>query len=151
MIFIITVFCSMILFLTPCAAATGTSGDAPSFTLALFKMIFALSLVLGLIFLALHVAKRFKVLQEKTYGGDLIKVLSIKGLAPRKYISVVEIGEEIVVLGMSENSINVLTKIDKQKMTENQDGSGINRTTDSGRFSFSGLINRSQIKGPKLW
>lgn len=125
------------------AAAAGTGNDAPSLAMAMIKMFFALIMVIGLILLALHGAKRLKVLQERTTGANIIKVLATKVLAPRKYVSVIEVGGEIVVVGMSESSINVLTKMEKQKIIEDinscdgQGGSGEKRV-------FSQLLKRYQ-------
>jgi flagellar biogenesis protein FliO len=77
-------------------------------------MIFALAMVLGLFFLALHGARKVRVMQEKACGSNLIKILATKGIAPKKYVSVIEVGGEIIVLGMSEGSVSLLTRMDRE-------------------------------------
>ncbi|MDQ7837842.1 MAG: flagellar biosynthetic protein FliO [Thermodesulfobacteriota bacterium] len=98
------------------ASAAGSGADVPGLVGVLCKMIFALAMVLGLFFLALHGARKLRVLQEKACGGNLIKILATKGIAPKKYVSVIEVGGEIIVLGMSEGSVSLLTRMDRAQI-----------------------------------
>ncbi len=97
-------------------ADSGT--DVPGLIGVIFKMIFALAMVLGLFFLALHGARKLRALQEKACGSNLIKILATKGIAPKKYVSVIEVGGEIIVLGMSESSVSLLTRMDRSQILQ---------------------------------
>ncbi len=120
----------MVLFLVLCILAFpaavlgapvpvgGEGGDAPSLAVALIKMLFALIMVLGLLLLGLHGVRKMKSLQEKAYGGDMVKVLTTKGLAPKKYVSVIEVGGEVMVLGLSETSVTLLGKMNKERLAQ---------------------------------
>ncbi len=77
-----------------------------------FKMLFALSLVLGLLFLLVRVLKRTPLIRKDLPTDFDIRVLTTKPIAPRKFISLVEIGGEVLALGISEAQVSYLTKIE---------------------------------------
>ena len=83
-----------------------------------FKMLFALSLVLGLLFLLVRVLKRTPLIRKDFPTDDDIRVLTTKPISPRKYISLVEIGGEVLALGISEAQISYLTKIENPEWLE---------------------------------
>jgi flagellar protein FliO/FliZ len=77
-----------------------------------FKMMMTLSVVLGLIYLLFFGFKKY-VLKNTVFGGGgkLIQVVSTNYLAPKKNISLVEVAGEILVLGISDQNISLLTSI----------------------------------------
>ena len=77
-----------------------------------FKMAMTLSMVLGLIFLLFFGFKKY-VLKNTMFGGGgkLVQVLSTNFLAPKKNITLVEVAGEILVLGISDQNISLLTSI----------------------------------------
>ncbi len=83
-----------------------------------FKMLFALSLVLGLLFLLVRVLKRTPLVRKDLPADFDIRVLTTKPISPRKYISLVEIGGEVLALGISEAQISYLTKIENPEWLE---------------------------------
>lgn len=83
-----------------------------------FKMLFALSLVLGLLFLLVRVLKRTPLVRKDLPADFDIRVLTTKPISPRKYISLVEIGGEVLALGISESQISYLTKIENPEWLE---------------------------------
>jgi flagellar biogenesis protein FliO len=85
---------------------------------AALKMLLALGVVLGLLFVLLRVLKQTPW-ARKDQGADFsIRVLTTQLIAPRKYISLVEIGGEVLALGVSEAQINYLTKIEHPELLE---------------------------------
>ena len=92
------------------SAGLGSSG---------FKMIMTLSVVLGLIFLLFYGFKKY-VLKNTVFGGGqkLIQVVSTNYLAPKKNISLIEVAGEILVLGVSDQSISLLTSIREPERIE---------------------------------
>ena len=77
-----------------------------------FKMAMTLSMVLGLIFLLFFGFKKY-VLKNTMFGGGgkLVQVLSTNFLAPKKNITLVEVAGEVLVLGISDQNISLLTSI----------------------------------------
>lgn len=124
------------------ASPAGSGADAPSLIGVIFKMIFALTMVLGLFFLALHGARKLRALQEKACGSNLIKILATKGIAPKKYVSVIEVGGEIIVLGMSESSVSLLTKMDRSQILPSSGGPGEDKHENDGKALFRFLMPR---------
>ena len=74
-------------------------------------MVTTLSLVLGLIFLLFFGFKKYVLKNTAFGGGKLVQVLSTNFLAPKKNIALVEVAGEILVLGVSDQNISLLTSI----------------------------------------
>lgn len=97
------------------------------------KMFSMLALVLGIIFLLFFGFKKF-VLKNTVFGGGekLVNVLGSGFLGPKKNIVLVEVAGEVLVLGMSQDHIALLTsitdqeKIEEIKSTGGKGGSGLN-------------------------
>lgn len=83
---------------------------APSFLGSSLKMAAALAFVIGVLLL-LYAASRkgFGVLPQKK--GGLIQVLETRPLGGRKFLCVVKVRNEELLLGMSNDRIECLTKI----------------------------------------
>jgi flagellar protein FliO/FliZ len=75
------------------------------------RMVTTLSLVLGLIFLLFFGFKKYVLKNTAFGGGKLVQVLSTNFLGPKKNIALVEVAGEILVLGVSEQNISLLTSI----------------------------------------
>lgn len=91
--------------------------DLVSTTVKTFAMF---ALVLGLMFLVFYLFKRF-VLKNTVFGGNdkLIQVLGTGFLGPKKNIVLVEVAGEVLVLGMSNDNISLLSQIqDKEKIEQ---------------------------------
>jgi len=87
-------------------------------TWTIFKMMF----VLGMICLSLILVARM-LKKNRTLAGDAgdhsgIRVLSTQYLAPQKYISLVDVGGEVLAIGISESQITFLTKIENREFVE---------------------------------
>ncbi len=86
-------------------------------TWAIIKMI----LVLGTILLALFFLSRLVRGRRMGNGGGTdsgIRVLASQCLAPQKYISLVEVGGEVLALGISEHHISLLTKVENREFIQ---------------------------------
>ena len=82
-----------------------------SFLSSGLRMVTTLSLVLGLIFLLFFGFKKYVLKNTAFGGGKLVQVLSTNFLAPKKNIALVEVAGEILVLGVSDQNISLLTSI----------------------------------------
>jgi len=94
---------------------------------ATVKMILALGAVLALLWGLLRLCKRIP------WGGAVpgadagIRVLTSKAIAPQKYVSLVEVGGEILALGVTSQQITFLTKVENQEMVKKNLFPGENR------------------------
>lgn len=88
-----------------------SSKDSGLFSASL-KMASTLGLVLGLMFVVFHLFKKFG-LKNSVFGGEgkPIKVLSTGFLAPRKSIALVEVAGDILVVGISNDQISLLSNV----------------------------------------
>ncbi len=91
--------------------------DPVAITVKTFTMF---ALVLALMFLVFFVFKKY-VLKNTIFGGNekFVRVLGTGFLGPKKSIVMVEVAGEVLVLGISNDNISLLTQIqDKEKIEE---------------------------------
>jgi len=85
---------------------------------ATLKMILALAGVLVLLWGLVRLFKRWPVGNMNAGADGGIRVLTTKLIAPQKYISLVEIGGEVLALGVTSQQITFLSKIENQEMVK---------------------------------
>ena len=86
-------------------------------TWAILKMVLALGMVCMVLFFVARLLKRTGVRRDWPSDSG-IRLLATQSIAPRQYISLVEIGEEVLALGISETQITFLTKIENKEFME---------------------------------
>lgn len=80
---------------------------------SLLKMISALLLVLGIILLSAYGARRFLHSRLRHWRREsLIHVLSTTYLGPKKEVSVIEVGGEYLVVGVTPSQISLLARLE---------------------------------------
>ena len=85
---------------------------APDIVSTAFQMLTALGIVLGGLLVAFYFMKRFL---KRDIGGSkeqLIKVIASQYIGIKKNISLIEIPGSILVVGVSNDNISLLTKIE---------------------------------------
>jgi len=89
------------------------------------KMISMFAVVLGLMFLIFFGFKKY-VLKNTAFGGGdkLVSVLGTWFLGPKKNIALVEVAGEVLVLGVSQENITLLTSITNDEKIEEIKNSG---------------------------
>ena len=93
------------------AAPTSLSGGAGG---TLLRLGLGLVIVIGLIALVWYVMKRiqrakYPALEER--GDSLIDVVATTSIGPGRALHLVRVGEEIVLVGATDNSVNVIARI----------------------------------------
>lgn len=73
----------------------------------IIKLIFPLFLMVGLLYGVMLLIKKYSPKSNKISSSNL-RVLSTLSLMPKKYISVVKVNNKVLILGVSEQSINLL-------------------------------------------
>lgn len=101
---------------TAVLAADGTApltSGADSFSLvaAIFKALGALLLILGLMLLMAKLFRKFGTKVGLSQGA-MINILETRMLGPKKQLTVVEIGGEVLVVGVTDQQINLVTRLD---------------------------------------
>ena len=84
----------------------------PDIMATAFQMLMALGIVLGGVFVVYYFLKRFL---KRDIGGSkepLIKVIASQYIGFKKNISLVEVAGSILVVGVSNDNISLLTKIE---------------------------------------
>jgi len=112
---------------------------------AVVKMIVALGIVSTLLILLAKILRRTRMAKGGLLFDSGIKILTTQGIAPQKYISLVEIGGEVFALGISETQITLLTKIENRDFLEKMRGKGVTKA-----IPFSVLQSLPlRYKGPR--
>ena len=88
-----------------------TAPDALTSTL---QMLTALAVVLGGLFVIVYFLKRFLRKDVGGTGNPLIRVIANQYIGVKKNIALVEVPGTVLVLGISNDRINLLTKIEEQ-------------------------------------
>jgi flagellar protein FliO/FliZ len=97
--------------------AEATTLAQPDLFSSAIKTFSALALILAVILIGLYLVKRFWPRGSGLLNTDrLIRVITTSPIAPKKMISVVEVGEDILVLGLTDTNITMLTKVTDEQV-----------------------------------
>jgi flagellar protein FliO/FliZ len=88
------------------------------------KMILGLGVCLVLLYLFVRVMKKTSIGRGDLPADSGIRLLATKPIAPQKYVSLVEIGGEVLALGISETQITLLTKIENREFVDKMSARG---------------------------
>ncbi len=108
------------------------------------KMIASLAFVLSGILLVYWVFKKFLWKGTTAFGGgNLIKTLATSYLGQKKAVSIIEVAGELLVLGISDNHVSLLTKIeDRTRIEEIRKACGHKHSSPS----FEDRLKRVSLK-----
>jgi flagellar biosynthetic protein FliO len=99
------------LYSTALAAPPLPGTETPDFFSAGLKMTGALILTIGGLLLLLYFLRRLGLSKSGIAGGQgLIRILATKPLTPKTYITLVEIGDTVLTLGVTGENISCLDK-----------------------------------------
>jgi len=76
----------------------------------IIRIIFLLLFVLGLMYGTFYLVRRYLFVYDKDSSkyNIKIKVLSTQMILPKKFIQVIQVHDKVLVLGVSDHSINLL-------------------------------------------
>ena len=97
---------------SPTLATTGEGLAASDFAGSLMQMLFGLALVIALLFGCLWIIRR---LSARRGGAAAIQVLGAAAVGPRERVVLVQLGEQVLVLGVAPGSV---TKLHEMKGDE---------------------------------
>jgi flagellar protein FliO/FliZ len=115
---------------------------------SIIRIFSALAIVMGLIFLFLFILKR--ILGNFKGSSKLIRTITIFPVAPKKYISLLDVAGEIIVIGITSQQISMLCKVeDKDSISMIRSQMIPQNTLNSFRRHLEGIISnfsRSTIR-----
>lgn len=104
----------------------------------ILKALFPLVVIIGILYLVLRYVRKFyapvKGINVSNYE---IKVLTTQMIMPKKYVSILKVKDKILVVGMSENSMNLLKEL------ELEEGDKIDTSQMVGKNSFVDLFRKN--------
>ena len=86
--------------------------SAPDLTMAAVKMIVSLAIVLGIVWGLYRVVRKTMPSVQGRGGGRLIQVLENQYLGVKKSIAMVQVPGAVLVLGISADKVQLLTRLD---------------------------------------
>lgn len=84
------------------------------------KSVGALILIAVLIFVTVYFLRQiYKVKNGKGYSNNFVNIIGSTFLSPKKSIYLIEVCERILVLGVTDTDINILTEFNKDELSLN--------------------------------
>ena len=81
----------------------------------IIKIFLILGAMMGIMYALLYLVKKYFYSFEKKGGASTsVKVLSTQVILPKKYVSVIQFNNSTYLLGVSEQSVNLIDKIEEQ-------------------------------------
>jgi len=114
------------------------------------KMLVALIIILGVLLIAFRFAKQILQKREGESKEGLIKILANKYIGIKKSISLIEVPGAILVLGISNENISLLTKIEDKCLLDKFNKHEDNGITTSFSDQLHKLSSRFKEKGREL-
>jgi len=101
--------------------------SSPDLVSGAFQMLTALGIVLGGLLLIFYFMKRFLTRDGGGTNGQLIQVIASQYIGAKKSIALVQVPGAILVIGVSNDNISMLTKIEDPANIEaiQQEASGM--------------------------
>jgi flagellar biogenesis protein FliO len=119
---------------------------APELVPSAVKMIAALAVVLGGLFAAVHVARRYVRGAAGSARGALVRVLASQAIGVKKSVALVDVPDGVLVLGLSGDRIQLLSRIDDPETLERVRSNG-RAVAPSFQDYLSGLGARRKAGG----
>jgi flagellar biosynthetic protein FliO len=121
-----------------------TTFTQPDLYTTAIKTFSTLAIMLAVILIGFYLVKRF---WPKGTGfmstHQWVKVITATPIAPKKMISLVEVGDEILVLGLTDSHIALLTKVTDEQMIHSLRACQGKKSVGSPFYQqFKGLITR---------
>jgi len=128
-----------------------TTFTQPDLYTTAIKTFSTLAIMLAVILIGFYLVKRFWPKGAGFMGShQWVKVITATSIAPKKMISLVEVGDEILVLGLTDSHISLLTKVTDEQMIHSLKASLGKKTLGSPFYQqFKGLINKYDCKEEK--
>lgn len=79
----------------------------------IIRIFLILAVMMGIMYGLLYLVKKYLYSFEKKGGSDSrVKVISTQAILPKKFVSVIEFNNTVYLLGVSDQSVNLIDKLD---------------------------------------
>jgi flagellar biosynthetic protein FliO len=80
-----------------------------------------LAVMMGVMYVLLYLVKKYFYSFEKKGGADSrVKILSTQSILPKKYVSVIQFNDSVYLLGVSDQSVNLIDKLDPEYLDNSE-------------------------------
>lgn len=114
--------------------------DAGSLVMAIVKVFSALAVVVGLMLVLLHWVRKLGLGKIAGKPGSLIQVLDTKMIAPKKYVAVLQLPGETIVVGVTDQQINFLTSLGEPNTEKDKN----EQQKSEGSTHFSNMLRSAE-------
>ena len=122
--------------------------EPPDMSSAIIKTITALAIVLAAVLLIAYIAKKVLKKNDIVFGKDkLIRVLGTSYIGVKKAITLLDVAGEVLVIGVTNNNITMLTKLESEDAKSKLLNSNSKLRTLSPQFLSGG--QNSELQTPK--
>lgn len=101
------------------------------------KVILILAFVIAIILLSVKLLKKLSPQLNRTGDGNAIKIISSTWLGPKKSLYLIKIASKYLLIGVTENNINLLREIDDQQDISSLEGP---LSSNTGGQNFSSVL-----------
>jgi len=85
-----------------------------------------LAVMMGIMYALLYLVKKYLYSFEKKGGSDSrVKVISTQAILPKKFVSVIEFNDTVYLLGVSDQSVNLIDKLDSAYLENSKEEENI--------------------------
>lgn len=112
--------------------------------------------IIGFIITLVGIYIVFMYLKNKTKkvsgSNEIIKVLATTAIASNRYVSIIEIANEMYLISVSDHNINLLSKIEDKEMKDQIKMMYVNSKENSVEDSFKNILDQTLtiFKQPKM-
>ena len=118
---------------------------SPDLIASAVKMLIVFGVLLGFLVISLYFIKRVMGRKDAQSKGRMIRVLANSYIGVKKSISLVEVPGAVLVLGVTNDHINLLARIDDDEAIRQMTAP----ETDQSRWSFSDHIQKMSLRYKK--
>ena len=112
------------------------------------KMVLGLGAVLGVLVLLIYLCKRTSAGKGRFSAEGQVRLLTSKPIGPRKFVSLVEVGGQVFVLGVSEAQITLLDKIENREFLAKAETQPALPSESSSILDYLSFARRGPNRGP---
>lgn len=114
--------------------------SSASLAAVLFKVVGALILVVGIMVFLVIWLKKMGLTKGGLQQGSLVKLIDSKMIAPKKYVAVVQVGNDLLALGVSDQQITMLHHIENSETIKE---SILEEKVAKNTTPFSGFLSKA--------
>ncbi len=93
--------------------------NGQNFSYSSFKVFLALLFILGLIFLLSYIMKKVNMKNGGLLNSSMIKIISRYPLGERRYLYIVKIDKETILLGVTPQTVNYIKSLELNEESVN--------------------------------